>query len=140
MKTAYPVFIKFDGNMYLVYIPDFDGYTEGHDFCDAMSMARDYICGSVVGIDEEQVPPEPSDASAAMEKATADKDDIFDYSDGQLTFVDVDFDTYRGKIRNMSVKKNCTLPQWLERKATAAGINFSRVLQDALIEIVGAEA
>ena len=73
-------------------------------------------------------------------KAEQEKDEIFDYSDGQITFVDVDFEIYEMKLRNISVKKNCTLPQWLERKASALGINFSRVLQDALMEIVGTDA
>jgi antitoxin HicB len=32
------------------------------------------------------------------------------------------------------VKKNCTIPLWLNEKAEALGINFSKVLQDALVQ------
>ena len=43
----------------------------------------------------------------------------------------------RNKMSAKAVRKNCTIPSWLNDKAESAGINFSRVLQDALIEIVG---
>ena len=33
-----------------------------------------------------------------------------------------------------SVKKTLTIPYWLNEKALAAGINFSKVLQEALLE------
>ena len=32
----------------------------------------------------------------------------------------------------MAVKKNLTIPSWLNDSAIAAGLNFSQVLQDAL--------
>lgn len=50
---------------------------------------------------------------------------------------DMDGYTDRKKIRNLSVKKNCSIPQWLAERAEAAGINFSRVLQDALMDVLG---
>ena len=40
-------------------------------------------------------------------------------------------------MRNRAVKKNCTIPYWLNEKAEAMGLNFSKVLQNALIEQVG---
>ena len=142
MKVAYPVFINPDGDDYLVYIPDFDGYTEGKNFCDAMDMARDYMCCTVIGLkeSEDRDRPNPSTRESAIEKARKNADENLDFSDIEPTFVDVDFDTYRSKIRNLSVRKNCTLPQWLERKAAELGVNFSQVLQEALMDIVGSDA
>ena len=138
MKTAYPIFIKQDGDFYLVYIPDVDGFTEGKDFCDAIDMARDYIGGAVVSTKGPDVDrPEPSCMEDAIKKAKTVSEKDFDFSEGTLTFVDVDFEAYRRRVKNLSVKKNCTIPQWLSERAEAQGINFSRVLQDALIEIVG---
>ncbi|MGP1586483.1 MAG: type II toxin-antitoxin system HicB family antitoxin [Schwartzia sp. (in: firmicutes)] len=32
-----------------------------------------------------------------------------------------------------SVKKNCTIPAWLNRQALAKNLNFSKILQEALI-------
>ena len=138
MKEAYPAFIKQDGKDYLVYIPDVNGFTEGRDFCDAIKMARDYIGGAVISAKGEERPvPVPSDEGSARKKAKEVSEEDFDFSTGTLTYVDVDFDVYRRKIRNLSVKKNCTIPQWLSEKAEAQGLNFSRVLQDALLHLIG---
>ncbi len=137
MRAAYPVFIKKSEEYYLVYIPDVDGYTEGRDFCDAISMARDYIGGAVIsGKKEDFAVPVPSDEVSAIRKAKEVSEPDFDYSSGTLTYVDVDFEAYRRKLKNLSVKKNCTIPQWLSEKAEARGVNFSRVLQDALVELL----
>lgn len=54
-----------------------------------------------------------------------------------VTWVDVDFAEYRKKVDNRAVKKNCTIPYWLNVKAEKAGINFSKVLQEALLEVLG---
>lgn len=91
MKIAYPVFIKKRDNEYLVYVPDFDAYTEGTDFADAISMARDAIACRILSVD----PPVASDYASAMRKAKADADEDFDFSDGVLTLVDIDTDEYR---------------------------------------------
>ena len=132
MKKAYPIFIKKSEKKYAVYIPDFDGFTQGTDFCEAMEMARDYIGGMIVGPSGEETNlPEESSQEQAVKKMK--KTDDW-YADGVMTYVDVDVDAYRAELLNITVKKNCTLPFWLERKAEAAGINFSQVLQEALKE------
>ena len=40
------------------------------------------------------------------------------------------------KMKNdmRAVRKNCILPSWLNYRAEAAGINFSQVLQNALMK------
>jgi post-segregation antitoxin (ccd killing protein) len=44
----------------------------------------------------------------------------------------VDFAEYRRKNDMRAVKKNCTIPSWLNYEAERAGVNFSAVLQTAL--------
>lgn len=122
MKTIYPIILKKAGNEYLVEIPDFNIMTQGKDLADAIDMARDAI--SLMGVDmqdDKKVLPAPS----APDKIHAEKDCI-------ITLVDVDFDAYRRMLENKSVRKNCTIPAWLNEKAIASNINFSQVLQDAL--------
>ena len=51
MKGAYPTFIKQTGKDYLAYVPDWDIYTQGKNFVDAIEMARDAI--GLKGIDFE---------------------------------------------------------------------------------------
>lgn len=53
-------------------------------------------------------------------------------SDGIVSLVDVDFTVYRRKNDMRTVKKNCTIPSWLNYEAEQAGVNFSEVLQAAL--------
>ena len=134
-KKAYPVLIKEDVDTFLIYIPDWDIYTEGKDFPDAIAMARDAI--GLAWMDCIGEEPEVSDYAMATEKARANADDPdFHYSDGTLTYVDVDVVKYSEKLRNRAVRKNVTLPYWLNEKAEEKGINFSRVLQEALLQAV----
>ena len=137
MKQVYPVLIAEYKKDYLVYVPDMDIYTEGKSLVDAMEMARDAI--GLKGLDYEDnsiVFPSPSSREQVIEKAKANSD-IFDYSTGILTLVDVDFAEYRRRIDNRSVRRNVTLPNWLNAEAEKAQINVSRVLQDALINVLG---
>ena len=69
-----------------------------------------------------------------MLKAQNDADEILDYSKGLLTFVDVDFHEYRIKHDNKMVRRNVTLPCWLNYAADKAQLNVSKVLQEALMK------
>lgn len=90
-----------------------------------MDMARDAI--GLMGIDMEDegcILPEPY-----SKKIQPKTDEI-------LTLVDVDFDEYRKKVDNRSVKKNCTIPYWMSVKADKVGVNYSRLLQDAILKVL----
>lgn len=128
MRGAYPIILTHaDEGGYVVYVPDFQINTEGEDVSDAMLMARDAI--GLVGIDMQDAGEDlPSPSSL---------DSIHDQEGDIFTLVDVDFDEYRRKHDNRTVKKNCTIPSWLNEEATAKGINFSQVLQDGLKEAIG---
>lgn len=137
MKQVYSVLIAEYKKDFLVYVPDMEIYTEGKSMVDAIEMARDAI--GLKGIDledDEKTIPLPSNREEAIEKAKADAD-IFDYSTGVLTLVDVDFYEYRRRMDNKTVRRNVTLPNWLNAEAERAQINVSRVLQDALMSILG---
>ena len=121
MKKAYPIVLIPEEKGFTVYIPDFNINTQGQDLPDAIEMARDAI--GIVGIDmQDDGEPLPTPNSGKISK---EKDDI-------VTFVDVDFEEYRKKVDNRSVKKNCTIPYWLSVEADKAHINYSRILQDAI--------
>ena len=63
---------------------------------------------------------------------TFDKDGI-----SHVSFVDIDFDEYRRKTDNKTVRRNVTLPNWLNQEAEKSHINVSRVLQEALMVKLG---
>lgn len=137
-RRAYPVFIKQGGEDYLVYVPDLGIYTEGKDFENAIEMARDAISLKCVSMEDHgETLPERSDSDGAIRIARENADEIFDYSDGVLTFVDVELEEYRSRLNNKAVKKNCTIPYWLNEAAEKADINYSRVLQEALMQKLG---
>ena len=91
---------------FLVYVPDMDIFTEGDDFTDAIEMARDAI--GVAGIsmeDNNEKLPMPSTEAKAIEMAKKNSD-IVDFSQGILTYVDVDFFYYRRQIDMTTVRRN----------------------------------
>ena len=53
-------------------------------------------------------------------------------ADDIITLVDVDFTEYRRQNDMRTVRRNVTLPSWLNCEAEKSGINVSAVLQRAL--------
>ena len=140
MKQAYPTFIVNTNDEsehpFLVCVPDMDVLTEGSSFTDAIEMARDAI--GLAGIsmeDHKQEIPMPSEQTIAIAKVQQDAEYI-DFSKGILTYVDVAFSEYRRKIDTKTVRRNVALPSWLNYEAEHAGINVSRVLQEALMNVL----
>lgn len=123
MKKAYPVILSQGKKFVVAYIPDFDINTQGADIADAIEMARDAI--GVVGIDME-------DDGEALPEPTVVSEITADSATDIVTLVDVDFGEYRRKNDMRAVKKNCTIPSWLNFEAEKAGINFSAILTAAL--------
>ncbi len=141
MKQVYPTFIlnTKDGSEhpFLVYVPDMEIFTEGDTFADAIEMARDAIGLAGISIeDNEEEFPAPSDQACVIEKVKQQDTEEVDFSKGVLTYVDVDFSEYRKKINTKTVRRNVALPSWLNYEAEQAGINVSRVLQEALMKVL----
>lgn len=132
MKAVYPViFTKDENGEYLVEVPDMDILTEGKDLGDAIFMARDAIgLAGIVAEDHNEEIPKPS----RLENIEVENGTFADVGKGIVTLVDVDFDEYRRKNDNKAVRRNVTLPNWLDRAAAEAGFNVSQVLREALAE------
>ena len=137
MKQVYPVFIEKEGKILAVYVPDMNLYTQGMDMADAIHMARDIIGLHGIGMeDDKEELPIPSTSEEAIAKAKANTE-IIDFSQEVLTFVDVDFTEYRREQENRTVRRNVSLPNWLNTAAEKADINVSAVLQEALKKVLG---
>ena len=124
MKNAYPVIMTQGKEFIVVFVPDFNINTQGKDVPDAIEMARDAI--GLMGIDMEddgETLPEASNLADIQSEAPAGS---------IVSLVDIDFEEYRRKNDMRTVKKNCTIPSWLNFEAERAGVNFSAVLQAAL--------
>lgn len=117
---------------YLVYIPDLDGMTEGRGLKDAIRMARDYMGCSLYQKKDELIP-----SAKALSQVKASKSPFYKKekaSDSFVSLVDFDLDAYRKMMNKKSVRRNVSIPAWLDQAAEEAHINVSRVLQDALME------
>ena len=123
MKNVYPIILTQGKEFIVVYIPDFNINTQGKTVVEAIEMARDAI--GIMGIDMQDDGEELPAASTLSEVTANSENDI-------VTLVDVDFAEYRRKNDTKTVKKNCTIPSWLNFEAEKAGLNFSAVLQAAL--------
>lgn len=130
MKAAYPVILTPGEKFVVVYVPDFGINTQGTDYADAMEMARDAI--GLVGIDMEDDGEEIPAASALQSVEVPE--------DGVVTLVDVDFTEYRRRHEQRTVRRNVSLPAWLDAAATDAGLNVSAVLQAALKAALGTQS
>lgn len=141
MKQVYPTFIVNTNDNsehpFLVCVPDLEIFTEGNSLADAIEMARDAI--GLTGIsmeDHGEELPIPSKQEVALEKVKQDTD-IVDFSKGILTYVD--FSEYRRKVDTKTVRRNVALPSWLNYEADQAGVNVSRILQEALMSTLKLE-
>ncbi|MBD7937149.1 type II toxin-antitoxin system HicB family antitoxin [Cytobacillus sp. Sa5YUA1] len=63
--------------------------------------------------------------------------DIRVESNQVVVLVEVWMPLLRDQVDNQAIKKTLTIPQWLDEAAKEKKVNFSRVLQDALKDLLG---
>ncbi len=130
MNAVYPVIFTETNdkvNPVLVYIPDINGMTEGKDIADAISMAKDYICNYLFDKKDSEMP-----AAKRIDEIDLKESPFFDSGKSFISLVDVDLTAFRLREKSRSVRRNITLPQWLDDMATAAKLNVSSIAQKAL--------
>lgn len=136
MKKVYPViFTKTmdKKDTILIEVPDLKILTEGFGTANAIDMARDAIgLEGITREDRKEALTEPSD----IDKISIEQGTFYKEGPGYVSLVDVDFSEYRKKIDTRSVRRNVTLPHWLNVEADKAGINVSKVLQEALMTVL----
>ena len=98
--------------------------TEGNDMTQAYEMAVNALGLALTSREIENEPiPEPSAPS-----------DIIVEKDSFLVVVEFDILAYKKRTSPRAVKKTLSIPEWLNEEATAIGVNFSQVLQEALMQ------
>lgn len=132
MKTVYPaIFTQTKEGVVLIEVPDLGILTQGKDMGDAIDMARDAIGLKGVSMEDKAVSlPEASGlGSVDLKKSVFTEDGI-----SCISLVDVNLAEYRRRLDTKTVRRNVTLPNWLNQEADKARINVSKVLQEALME------
>ena len=128
MKLTYPAIFYKDDNSdaYAVEIPDLPGCTSGgNSLADAITMGIDAASGWVL---TELEDGKPAPKASPINKIKPDKG-------GFVSMLVLDMDAYAEKYGNKAVRKNLTIPAWLNTFAESRHINFSQVLQDSLLQI-----
>lgn len=128
-KYAYPaIFTPEEGGGYSVRFPDLEGcFTCGDNMADALFMAEDVLALVLYGYESDaRTIPAPS-ATSDLKLAPGEF----------VNSVACDTLEYRKRFNNKAVKKTLTIPEWLNEAALSMNINFSQVLQDALLQKVG---
>lgn len=124
MKMAYPVIIHSEDGRYWVEFPDLNEcFSDGDTLADAASNAEEALGAYLCSLMERDMPvPSPSDIR-----------DITD-DDGFTSIIVTEPMAYMKSTK--SVKKTLTIPEWLNTAAEKRHINFSSVLQQALIAVI----
>lgn len=128
-KMFYPaVFHKAEEGGYWITFPDIpECITEGDNMEEAYNMAVDALGLALTDrIKEKQDLPKASDVDNIKE-------------DGTIVVIQFDLAEYNRKHNNKAVKKTLSIPEWLNEEALAMNINFSQVLQEALLERINVQ-
>jgi predicted RNase H-like HicB family nuclease len=115
---------------YSVYFPDLPGcMSYGENFEEAQKQAIDALGLHLYGMEKDgDTIPVPS-KTPQIDPKTAE-----DYLVSPVTVFP---DLVRNELDNRAVKTNLTIPAWLKELAEAQGVNYSRILQIALMEYLG---
>jgi predicted RNase H-like HicB family nuclease len=125
VKLTYPACFYKDeeSGAYAVEIPDLPGCATGGDtLADAILMGIDAASGWVLAELEDGRPAPPASGIGAIQPGDG----------GFVSLLALDMDSYAEKYGDKAVRKNLTIPAWLNTFAEANNINFSKVLQDSL--------
>ncbi|MCQ2541606.1 MAG: type II toxin-antitoxin system HicB family antitoxin [Lachnospiraceae bacterium] len=110
---------------YWISFPDFpECFTQGETIEDSYKMAVEAIG---LCIDERIKNKE------TLPSASSPVDYVVDMGDFSC-LIEFDLAEYRRKHNSKSVKKTLSIPEWLNEAAIEKNINFSQVLQEALLQ------
>lgn len=123
MIFTYPAIFHEENNGYWVDFPDLQGcQTFGDTINETIKLAEECLSGYILTLlENEQTPAEASN----IKNLKVDKNSF-------STLVTCDISQYLNNTK--AVKKTLTIPSWLNKMATNKGINFSGILQEALIK------
>lgn len=121
MTFVYPAIFTYEDGGYWVAFPDLPGcFTQGDTAPEAIANAAEALSLHLAPDDLDPDFPAPSSI-----------EDLTVPNQGFINYIPVDIDLSKS---GKSVKKTLTIPGWLDSKAQQQGINFSKTLQEALLQ------
>ena len=131
-KLFYPaLFHKAEESGFWISFPDIpECLTQGDDITQAYEMAVDALGLALTCREKEQQSfPNASDPTAITPEANS-----------FLVVIEFDMLAYKKRTNSRAVKKTLSIPEWLNEAAMAMGLNFSQVLQEALLAKIQANS
>ena len=125
MQYIYPAVIHEDPDGLWAEFPDLPGCQTFADTMDELlsNAAEALACELVESLSHgDKLPPPRAMQSIAVKEHS------------YPTLIRADINLAKG---SRSVKKTLTIPAWLDERARAQGVNFSKTLHDALLEKIG---
>ena len=129
-KLFYPaLFHVAEEGGFWVSFPDIpECLTQGDDMSQAYEMAVEALGLALTDREKEQQPLPTISAPSA----------ITPEPDAFLVVIEFDMIAYKKRTNSRAVKKTLSIPEWLNEAAIAKNINFSQVLQEALLSKIQA--
>nr|DAW70646.1 MAG TPA: hypothetical protein [Caudoviricetes sp.] len=130
MKLLYPaIFTPFDdGNGFTVEVPDLPGcVTEGGNLIEAIEMGTDAASGWI--LDEIENGNGFPAASGEIKAPVG----------SFVNLLVLDIDSYAEQYGNKAVRRNITVPAWLDTYAQKNHLSLSRLVQDTLLTLAQKE-
>ena len=125
-KLFYPaIFHVAEEGVFWITFPDLpECMTQGDNMQEAYEMAVDALGLALTSREQEkqEIP------------AASDLSQISVHSNEYCVIVEFDMLAYKKHTNSKAVKKTLSIPEWLNEEAVSLGINFSQVLQEALIQ------
>lgn len=127
-KLFYPaVFHKAEDDGFWVTFPDLpECMTQGDDMEESYTMAVEALGLCLADMEKDHIVFPTASAPDSIELD----------ADSFLVVIEFDMLAYKKRNSSVAVKKTLSIPEWLNEEALALNVNFSQVLQDALIELV----
>ncbi len=124
-KLFYPaLFHKAEEGGFWVSFPDIpECLTQGDDMTQAYEMAVDALGLALTCREKDQQPLPP----------VSDPTEITLEPDSFLVVIEFDMLAYKRRTNSRAVKKTLSIPEWLNEAAMAMDLNFSQILQEALL-------
>ena len=95
-------------------------------------MAKDYIGNVLFDKPDSEIPH-----ASEIDSIDISKSEFANAGKNFVSLVDMDLNLFRRMEKSRNVRRNITLPEWLDDMATKAKINVSAVTQNALKETLG---
>lgn len=131
MKLVYPAVLTpwDEGDGYTVTVPDLPGcVSEGNSIPEALLMGTDAASGWVL---DELEDGKSAPASSTLSDAASDAPE-----DSIVSYLVLDMDSYAERYGKRAVRKNITIPAYMNAYIEDNGLSLSEITQNAIEQLI----